>query len=457
MIKALISVLALFSVPFSFAQESIFTEEFGYTAQEEFSRISTSCGSPMDPQACGIEICKQGETDTVSGGYGTLKVYNSINVLSDTGDENGGSIQYQCIYDNTVYYNGHIDRQYQTTGGASATYTIGVTYKCPPDNWPNAQYKEKIGEADYCFDPVDLNFRDSCPDSSSDPNFVLPVGGNNTSASICVTQPDGSRCEYDQVGDVYVTDYENSCYTNAYPEFDPNGYNQADPESPNQCQDIGNGVSACIEDPVNVCPNGNCQTGCGNMSFDGGDPVFVCLSGDTDGDGIGDYVDPDVDGDGIPNEDDLDYDGDGIDDPTYENPSNQPVSVNVDSAAIGQAVGDKVREALIEQGDFSGTESTNAIQSDIDTLQSDTDTLLNDENFNLTGLIDSTGVESSLDPITANLQKKTCTNNIDIPFTGKQLDICSAADRAEPWLYIIFAFSTVLYVVRRVTDTVKES
>jgi hypothetical protein len=256
-----------------------------------------------------------------------------------------------------------ITRSTRTTLSLIATFSFieEFAYSCPPDNQRQAKVLRMLGAATFCFDQVDINYRDTCPDSTQDGAYVLPVTSTNTDQMMCLDKPDGSSCKYEKVDDVYVTDFENDCYElGGLTRFDESGISQVDPTEPD-CQDLGNGVSACVENPENVCDNnGLCNTGCGNVAFAGSDPVFVCLSGDSDGDGLANYIDPDVDGDGIRNEDDLDSDGDGVDDPVYQNDRNgSGTTVNVDLGNLesltsqGNSKLSSV-EALLEEQNGSG-------------------------------------------------------------------------------------------------------
>jgi hypothetical protein len=268
----------------------------------------------------------------------------------------------------------------------NAAITTETVPQCPDPNHPDYRVPRFVDinneQVLYCFEQTDLNFRDSCPDSTQDGAYVLPKTSANTSSVMCLDKPDGSMCKYEQVGDVYVTDFENNCYElNGVPRFDETGINQPD-ETERDCQQLGQGVTACIEDPANVCDSrGLCNTGCGNVAFAGNDPLFVCLSGDTDGDGLADYLDPDLDGDGIRNEDDLDKDGDGQDDPTYPTNKNSEgmefSSVELESlanetnnlTAQGNATLESIKEELEARNgsgqmpNFSPNQDANVLES----------------------------------------------------------------------------------------------
>ena len=371
-----------------------------------------------------------------------------------------------CQYLGGFEYSGsgnHTFRARDSDGDYLRNITYGYTiytqvetaYLCPPTAFPSYD-RTLIATSgnSKCFDVVDLLSRDTCP-TAADYN-LLPVSGNDLSTGYtCQQLTDGSSCKYvpDETGEFLINDPEGSiCYNPQVPTYDDSGLNA--PTNPiGQCENIGNGVVACPEDPLNVCPNGQCQEGCGNMAFNGSPEVFVCLSDDTDGDGIGDYADPDIDGDGIPNTDDPDADGDGQDDPQYgdDSSSDVVVTVNVDE----QAIADGVVDGLTEQGDFDGTDTINAIQSGINELETSVDNLLNDPNFDLKNTVGESGIESSLSSATNMINPSSCSASFTMPLSGTQLDLCSAMEDAKPFLWVLFAFGTFLYCWTRISSTVR--
>lgn len=187
-------------------------------------------------------------------------------------------------------------------------------------NYPTHGHKR----GDSCFDVSELDLIDSC----NQPN-VVPADGSDPD-NICYEKPDGSKCRMSKVTSNGQTSYAQvlepeSCYIQPPDEPELPDYipPSVAPPSGAGCEDIGNGVVACPELPENVCDaNGDCQSGCGSFSFDGGDEQFICFSNDTDGDGTGDYKDDDIDGDGINNDDDTDDDGDGV--PDEDDPDHDP-------------------------------------------------------------------------------------------------------------------------------------
>lgn len=185
---------------------------------------------------------------------------------------------------------------------------------------------------DLCYSLLDVREADDCPDSITSPDFILPSDSSGNS-SVCLGSDNGSMCAYSLSGDgeYYTYDFESNCYAGDIPPFQEEGFNESSDNTEATCEDIGGGVSACVEDPENVCSDGQCQEGCGFFGL-GDQTEFICLAGDLDNDGIPDYADPDIDGDGIPNRDDLDSDGDGRDDLDFSqnDDSNVNVDVNVD-------------------------------------------------------------------------------------------------------------------------------
>tara|TARA_R110000737_G_C14613111_1_gene491379 strand:+ start:2476 stop:3891 length:1416 start_codon:yes stop_codon:yes gene_type:complete len=291
----------------------------------------------------------------------------------------------------------------QSNISKNASIIIESVPQCPDPNHPDYRVPRFVDINDnqvlYCFDQTDLNFRDSCPDSTQDGAYVLPKTATNSSSVMCLDKPDGSSCKYEQVGDVYVTDFENNCYElNGVPRFDETGIDHPDPAE-RDCQQLGQGVTACIEDPANVCDSqGLCNTGCGNVAFAGNDPLFVCLSGDTDGDGLADYLDPDLDGDGIRNEDDLDSDGDGKDDPTY------PTNKNSD----GMEFSSVELESL-------ANETNNLTAQGNSTLESIKDEL---ETQNGSGLMPAFSVSQDQDVQNQNVYNKIAASELVQAFSG---------------------------------------
>lgn len=148
---------------------------------------------------------------------------------------------------------------------------------CPPEEFPDYQYIifDDLGEEIVgCALPSQINLVDSCDLASGNGQLNIDV----TSAMGCFTQPDGSVCEYhaESVGDgdkqIYVMNLEGDCYSNAWPTLDDNGVIGELPIGDDTCVTNG-GIQFCSADPINECPNGVCNEGCGYIN-----DQFICTS-----------------------------------------------------------------------------------------------------------------------------------------------------------------------------------
>ncbi|MCY7295069.1 hypothetical protein [Alteromonas sp. a30] len=317
------------------AQSAVFDSEFSQNPAtvplETVIRPSNYAGLHLSKQEAGERFCAE-QTNILQQSADNLSQYSNFTCFWY--DPNTIRLEYTFT---TYWSDGEVREQVQGGRGTLVITEVTQVPQCPPEDpqFIDYTYGKEIENGLGCFNLDDVLARDSCPDSVNDGAFVLPQL-DNTASKICHAKDDGSLCAYDLNEGVYVANFEEnrSCYT----EDNPDTYDDSslDPqEDNNQCHDIGNGVLACPEDPNNVCNDtSGCQSGCGTVAVNGSEPVFMCLSDDTDGDGIGDYADPDIDGDGIPNEQDLDNDGDGIDDPVYDNGnsaggSNQTINIDL--------------------------------------------------------------------------------------------------------------------------------
>jgi hypothetical protein len=205
----------------------------------------------------------------------------------------------------------------QSSISKNATITQQSIPQCPPPNFTQYSAVGILADVMYCFDPLELSSNDSCEQEDD----FYPSSGLNGVA--CIVSTDGSRCEYSKSsqGNYHQKSQINLCYIRSDFEVWTPSINESPSIDPTiqTPQDVGAGIDAFSENRDDVCDtNGNCNTGCGTITS-GGTQSFVCLSPDSDLDGIADYVDPDIDGDGIRNDDDLDPDGDGQDNPVYQN------------------------------------------------------------------------------------------------------------------------------------------
>ena len=365
----------------------------------------------------------------------------------------------------------------------NVVYAPSCTY-LDVNQYPDHIYQGENADGEpYCFTAQDLSDVATCDVNSP----WLPVGSNNSQFQ-CLRLPDQSRCRYEMKtanGQSWLqpTAEPDDCFTGNGTPYQAPSPDVEYPEG-DTCQDIGNGTIACPENPANVCnSNGVCQSGCGTVVF-GGESQFICLSSDTDGDGLGDYADPDIDGDGIRNEDDLDVDGDGQEDPNYIGnipPSGELSNVeyllgqianntrnnssgggsgsgptaNQIGAAVGSEVGEEISERLTELADFSTSDYEQSVDNKIQQSEQAIDQFLSSDENDLTKAFDSNDFENSFTDLKNVFTNTGCTAQFSIPFTSKTLDLCEPASKAQPFLYVIFAISTFIYCVRRVQQTAR--
>jgi hypothetical protein len=362
---------------FSANSQSIYEIAMPQISKEVLGLVSSSCGVQMDALGCATQKSNDAKQALIDANSSVIT--NSSFSTEFTRNYSRRRYEFVLSYNRKTLWspNGPVKSDLIYTVYGYAQFSEVTIETCPPDDHPQniVPWDNEGTQSVTCFDPIDLNFVDSCPDSTQDGSYVLPVTASNSSTPMCQTKPDGSQCKYDKVDDVFVTNFENDCYSRPdYDDFDETGLNQPDPLI-RECQLLGQGVSACIENPENVCDsNGTCNTGCGSVSIGDSDPTFICLSEDTDQDGLADYADPDIDGDGIANEVDLDSDGDGLDDPKYPRPD-EPMNVTIDTgnletlAAEGNDTLQSIKEELETRNgsgqmpDFSPNQDANVVET----------------------------------------------------------------------------------------------
>jgi hypothetical protein len=331
----LILALALVLAPFfSFAVESIF--EDGTVSMEPPNVISepmANCSYPVD--ASGVIEVKVTTfatcMDKINSGYQLMlssfmaspqrRGQTNINIVEDL-PHVSMTFDYEYGQYNPTdgFYSGS-PRSHTFGGGALVLLPPQDIFTCPPANPLSYTLTyadlDENGDIAGCADPIQIGLVDDCRIESNDYLSRARV----TSESVCATLPNGSICKYDSVDvgggqQAYQLDLEGDCY-DADKDLPKSDYvNDALPlpgagENGYACLEDG-GLLTCSEEKEDVTDpdTGEVQDGCGTANI-----AFICMSGDTDGDGLPDYLDPDIDGDGIANGDDLDADGDGKDDP----------------------------------------------------------------------------------------------------------------------------------------------
>ena len=142
---------------------------------------------------------------------------------------------------------------------------------CPSLENPNSTYSVPNTTPQLCAVPSEVTANDTCDFNDV---YSNPV----TESAACISKSDGSQCAVSAVAlpdsseSVYMPT-ENDCYSDVYPILDENGGIGNMPDgSDQQCTESG-ALSYCPADPSEVCPNGVCDAGCGNMNG-----TFVCIA-----------------------------------------------------------------------------------------------------------------------------------------------------------------------------------
>ena len=474
MLKALLTALLL--VPF-FIHANIFSD--GTVILKNVKTSNTHCAEKKSSvyKACGNSFVEAALTACDMYAATFPDYHNGATGYSTVIEKNN----YHCVYENSRFYlyydktTTYPEDQYgnpEIVYGPTPTYSFEVNMvdlgqqiskTCPPETDLTATYaidNDLDGEPDSCADPDQINLVDECNASSGNTVLNLQVTDQNA----CYTTSNGSICEYQAVdvgggNQVYEMNLEGDCYSEPKPDISGNPSLGDEPVS--GCVNNG-GLVSCPADPDVVCPDGNCQDGCGYMN-----DSFVCYDVDTDSDGLPDYNDPDIDGDGVANDDDLDSDGDGQDDPIDgggSSPGGGGSTVNVDMSGVISEL-QKANTSLdnIESAFDTGhgqtpddldkdgrmTELNNDYQNNLDNfIAKGSDELGYVDKLEFT----NEGKLRSLIPTTDG-----CQNYVfPVGHLGEfDLDICAASEKIRPLLYWFFAMLTVFYVFHRVNSTVR--
>ncbi len=174
----------------------------------------------------------------------------------------------------------------QTTS-ATSYGSYEEAYQCPPQNTSSqdgTDYTEHTimhtldDGSTMCFTAQSLEDVDSCNLDNPD-----VIGTADSPPLVCVTKADGSKCamqKYEVNGQfAYSQNLEpSSCYEGEISLQPYNDPTTADDITGDGCQEIGNGIRACVADPTQVCnqSTGVCNSGCGTFDIGQG-PTFICL------------------------------------------------------------------------------------------------------------------------------------------------------------------------------------
>lgn len=193
--------------------------------------------------------------------------------------------------------NGYIENGKYHTYTYKAEGTIVEAPECPPssDNGSTQFIEHRVlgflsDDTPQCFTVYDLTDASSC-DLNND-----VLGSASSPQNVCRTMDDGSKCAMEKysVGGSYAYAQMIEPSTCFEGPISMNPYEEASDEPPtdeDNCYELGNGVSACPADPNDVCPNGQCDEGCGTFDI-GGSPTFACISGNPDPEQPIDPIDP---------------------------------------------------------------------------------------------------------------------------------------------------------------------
>ena len=283
-------ITALFIVPFfSVKADNIFDNGNIFTLPPDEKLTKIVEDSLYDTVPVGIELPEGEEAcQYVNGDLPEPHFTADYEGFSDNGSTET-HYRITCTYGNYDYsYNPETnsqdkgDRVGELNKNIWIQYRKEITSQCPPQegayNYPveHMTYPVNIdenGRPSGCADPVEIQMKDSCKATSQ--NTVLNI--QITDSVGCYSQPDGSVCEYRAVdvgngNQVYEMNLEGDCYSQNWPMLDENGVLGELPID-QACVTSG-GITACPEDPENVCDAQNqCDVGCGYV-----EGQFLCFT-----------------------------------------------------------------------------------------------------------------------------------------------------------------------------------
>ena len=91
------------------------------------------------------------------------------------------------------------------------------------------------------------------------------------------------------------------------------------------------------------------------------------------------------------------------------------------------------------------------------TIEKSMDELLENEQIDLTKTIQESDVSNSFSELEQYFRANCSAANIRIPNTNASFDVCGAANKVRPYLWIMFAVLTALYCFYRVIDTARKT
>lgn len=125
------------------------------------------------------------------------------------------------------------------------------------------------------------------------------------------------------------------------------------------------------------------------------------------------------------------------------------VTVDIDE----QALSDAIKSGLTENADFDSTAYTSQIDSAINGYVDDLTDFIGSEETDLADNVNNADL-SAFESLKLMFSPSQC-QNISIPFTSSVIDFCDAANKANPFLYFLFAVATAWYCFQRILGTIR--
>ncbi|MCL1164414.1 hypothetical protein L2728_21605 [Shewanella chilikensis] len=260
--KGLLSILGLVIALFisSFARADIYSQA-GYQGPERSTQYNVKDNSGVnhktsDPSSHVLSVCM---SDFKSPEY-----YNHSYEQVNSSPDGRTWFQFDCKFSwkDSAPCSSCEDK---TITNRYTYYFEGDTSSCPPDEYPNYTYEKDDdgdGQADRCFDPMELDNASQCQNTVGS---MLPAL-TNTASSVCVTDSaTGARCGFSRsnMGNSYQANLEMSCFGNdEIPE-----YTDEPMPSPETCTKMNSNLMVCVADPNEKCDfYGVCQDDCGYVN-----------------------------------------------------------------------------------------------------------------------------------------------------------------------------------------------
>ncbi|WP_345846269.1 hypothetical protein [Shewanella algae] len=272
--KGLLSILGLVIALFisSFARADIYSQ-VSYQSPDRDNSLMYKCSSvisdPSFPIYVDSQTCFQSLQSFIERLGQNPEQSGFFNPSNFTMEQNG-SVNGHPIY--IVYFDYCYSADYcqgastkHVRAGSISDPVSSNSSTCPPSDYPNYIYSKDDdgdGQADRCFDPMELDNASQCQNTVGS---MLPAL-TNTASSVCVTDPTtGARCGFSRsnMGNSYQANLEMSCFGNdEIPEYT----DEPMPE-PETCTKMNSNLMVCVADPNEKCDfYGVCQDDCGYVN-----------------------------------------------------------------------------------------------------------------------------------------------------------------------------------------------